>query len=155
MPKKGFTLIELLIAISIIAIISATGFTTYSIVLKQGRDSKRQSDLRVIQSALEQYYSDQGFYPAVNLPYGNPLTNQTGNPIIPPPPLKTYLNAIPTDSGGTPYLYSPFLNSGGGECSNASATTRCSTYSLSAKLDVSVGIGATAPGGRNFILTPP
>ena len=57
MLKKttGFTLIELLITVSIIAVLSAIGLIAYSAAFRQGNDSKRHSDLRAIQSALEQY----------------------------------------------------------------------------------------------------
>lgn len=92
MSKKGFTLIELLISISIIAILSAIGLVTYSVVLKQGRDSKRQSDLRSIQSALEQYYAKQFSYPSV-------LTALFSG---------GYINTVPTDpinSGTYTYIY--------------------------------------------------
>ncbi len=93
----GFTLIELLITISIIAILSAIGMIAYSAVLKQGRDAKRHSDLRTIQSALEQYHSDQGSYPISggscsdngHLISGCPFKDPTGN--------KTYINIVPND----------------------------------------------------------
>lgn len=94
MPKKsGFTLVELLITISIIGVLSAIGLVVFSNVLKQGRDAKRQSDLRAIQSALEQYYADQGYYPKKSdittdgvLSTGNLSTGG-----------KIYLNTIPAD----------------------------------------------------------
>lgn len=95
--KKGFTLIELLVTISIIAIITAIGFVAYSTVSKQGRDAKRQSDLKAIQSALEQYRADVGNYPA-NLPsVGSPITSPDGS--------KTYLNQLPEEPRGGGYGY--------------------------------------------------
>lgn len=62
--KKGFSLLELLIVISIIAIMITLGISSYSTAQKKGRDSKRKSDLKDVQSALEQYYSVCGnIYP--------------------------------------------------------------------------------------------
>ena len=58
MKTRGFTLIELLVTVTIIAVLSAIGLVIYHVVLEQGRDSKRQSDLRTIQSALEQLLRD-------------------------------------------------------------------------------------------------
>lgn len=144
LKKSGFTLIELLVAISIIAILSAIGLVTFSSVLKQGRDSKRQSDLRSIQSALEQYYADQFFYP-IGVPFGSILANLVGRPIPSPiPPLKIYLNLVPTESftSASPYCYEALPDS----CTNN--TIKCSSYNLYAKLE-NPPSGATSYTCRN------
>lgn len=93
MPKKsGFTLIELLITITIIAILSAIGLVAYGTFLKNARDAKRQSDLKFIQSALEQYHADKFSYPeSLDI-----LTSSDG---------KVYINQIPKDPTGNDYLY--------------------------------------------------
>ncbi len=158
--RSGFTLIELLITISIIAVLAAIGFVSYTTVLKSGRDSKRQSDLRSIQSALEQYHNDQGFYPTdpgMNILNADPpvaFTSSTGNP-SPPATVKIYLNSPPKDPLGSPrYCYLPSPRTA---CDN-SPTDRCTGYSLYAKLEN----GPTSPtytcGGAttyNFRVTPP
>ncbi len=129
----GFTLIELLVTISIIAILSAIGMVAYSDVLKQGRDFKRQSDLKAIQTALEMYYIDQGFYPAASpspLASGQPLTNSTGNPVS-VTVTKTYMKSLPQDpNGSTPYEYKEWAVL----CDNASGGI-CTSYCLFAKLE--------------------
>ena len=147
--RRGFTLIELLVTISIIAILSAIGLVAYSTVLKQGRDSKRQADLRSIQSALEQYNSDQGFYPAPSpSPFtpGSSLNNCTGNPNTPCSSTKVYLNTIPSDPTGSPqYSYT------------ASSTSYC----LYAKMEnSSLPAPTVCPytgiyTSYNFVVTPP
>lgn len=60
---RGFTLIELMITISIIAIISAIGLTSYSQAQKLARDAKRKQDLRSIATALELYHQKNKRYP--------------------------------------------------------------------------------------------
>ncbi|MBI2330350.1 prepilin-type N-terminal cleavage/methylation domain-containing protein [Candidatus Daviesbacteria bacterium] len=122
LKSRGFTLVELLVTVAIIAILSAIGLMVYSSVLKQGRDSKRQSDLRSIQSALEQYYADQGFYPGITAQAGirtctngyfnNWVTNseRVDCPLKNPAGNKTYLNQIPHDPLPAPqpdYCYVP------------------------------------------------
>lgn len=159
---NGFTLVELLITIAIIAILATVGIVAYSTVLKQGRDAKRQSDLRAIQSALEQYYSDQGFYPAASpnpLTPNSSLTSSTGNP-SPPPTSKTYMNTIPNDLDSTkPYIYLP-LKDTSTDCNNLS-TKQCNKYCLITKLDSLTTPdlkGCSVSGSYstyNFALTPP
>ncbi len=166
MPKtsRGFTLIELLVTISIIAILSAIAIVVYSSVMKQGRDSKRQSDLRSLQSSLEQYYADQGFYPTQNgldilVLFVSPppaFTSSIGNP-TPPSPVKTYQNYPPQDPTGT-YRYryeaTPTV-----PCDNS--ITKCTGYCLYASLENPPSpvppppTGCNYPAGYNFALTPP
>lgn len=137
MPKKSalaFTLVELLIVISIIAVLSAIGFTSYTSFVKSSRDAKRQSDLKFIQSALEQYFADQKYYPqkaSGSCPekgdglFRNKcsLTNSDGK--------KIYLNQIPPDPQTSPdYLYTPLPQN----CDNT-PSNKCLSYCLFAKLE--------------------
>lgn len=61
--ERGFTLIELLVAISIVAVLSAVGMVAYTTAQRSARDSKRKQDLKAIQTALELYYQQNGYYP--------------------------------------------------------------------------------------------
>lgn len=133
--SKGFTLIELLIVISIIAILSLIGLVAYTTFLKNSRDAKRQSDLKFIQSALEEYHSDQIYYPKLGsgtcpsigdglFRVGCALTNKTGS--------KTYITQIPKDPTGNPeYTYLPSPSA----CDNSSTTTSCTSYCLFVQLE--------------------
>lgn len=139
---RGFTLIELLVTISIIAVLAAIGLVAYSSVMKQGRDAKRQSDLRSIQSALNQYFIDQNSYPQI-ITFGGSLFAG----------VKTYLNVIPNDPmGGTwSYIYSPIPTS----CSGNNCTSYC-LYAYwensSPGLPTPAACGAIA---HWFVVTPP
>lgn len=115
--KKGFTLIELLIVISIIAVLTTAALIFYQEFNKRARDSKRQSDLKIIQSALEDYHADQLYYPAS---LGTSLTFGT----------KTYLNTVPADPKPSPYPNYSYNATPSG-CSGAA----CTGYCLSAKLE--------------------
>lgn len=117
----GFTLLELLVVISIIAILYAIGLVTFGNVLKSSRDAKRQSDLKFIQSALEEYYADQIYYPiATSVVPGQPLIFSTGVNT------KTYINQIPADpkSPTQDYSYKP-TKADGTDCSSAPCTKYC------------------------------
>ena len=62
--KHGFTLIELIVVIGIIAILATLGLSVFGGVQKKSRDAKRKSDLKEMQTALAQYYTDNGSYPS-------------------------------------------------------------------------------------------
>jgi type II secretion system protein G len=63
MNKKGFTLIELLVVIAIIGLLSTLAVVALGSARQKARDSKRLSDLKQIQTALELYYTDANAYP--------------------------------------------------------------------------------------------
>lgn len=128
---KGFTLTELLVAVSIIGILSVLGLSSYQVILKNSRDFKRTSDLKTIQSALEQYRADQLYYPVYSssasctgpvigtFNFNCPFTDASGN--------KRYLERVPADPTPNisyPYVYNPLPAS----CDNA--VTKCINYCL-------------------------
>lgn len=117
--KSGFTLIELLIVVSIIGVLAAIALFSYQIFLKNSRDAKRQSDLKFIQSALEQYHGDQKYYPATinfegSLSYGT----------------RVYLNNVPSGPVGVAeYKYRAYLTN------DSDCTDQCAKYCLYAKAE--------------------
>lgn len=66
--KNGFTLFELLVSISIIGILTALASLAFSGAQKKARDARRVQDIKAIQVAAEQYYSQNAYsYPTNNL----------------------------------------------------------------------------------------
>jgi|GEM_PF-1663954 len=64
-PALGFTLVELVIVIGILGILVAVVLTVLNPAryLARARDSTRQSDIKLIQAAVEDYYSAENEYP--------------------------------------------------------------------------------------------
>ena len=72
MKNKGFTLLELLVVIGIMAILISLVSVSYTNAQKSSRDARRKQDLKIIQNAMEQYYTQSSY----NYP---PSTNCSGN----------------------------------------------------------------------------
>lgn len=61
--KTGFTLIELLVVITIIGILATGATTVYTSQIQKARDTTRITDLKALESGIEQYYQDDTQYP--------------------------------------------------------------------------------------------
>lgn len=86
---KGFTLIELLVVIAVIGLLSSIILASLNTARKKGRDARRISDMKQLQTALELYYDTSNAYPAAT------------SSLAP-----TYIAAVPTDpSAGAAYTY--------------------------------------------------
>ena len=63
--NRGFTIVELLIVIVVIGILALLVITTYSGIQAKARNSKRQTDIASVQTQLEAYFSQNGYYPSL------------------------------------------------------------------------------------------
>lgn len=63
--SQGFTIVELLIVIVVIGILALLVITTYSGIQQKARNSKRQTDIQSIQTQLEAFFSQNGYYPSL------------------------------------------------------------------------------------------
>jgi prepilin-type N-terminal cleavage/methylation domain-containing protein len=64
--NRAFTLIELVIVIAILAILSGVLVPRVTNHLRAARDARRLADIKGVRNAIEQYFLDQGQYPAPN-----------------------------------------------------------------------------------------
>lgn len=130
MLSKGFSLLEVLVAVSIVVLLTGIGFSSFNNFQRNSRDTKRQSDLRVIQSVLEQYHADLNFYPST-IDFNVPFTSSIGRTGTPAGAPRVYLKQLPKDPNNSDPTYAKYnyialpLN-----CSN-----NCSQYSLCSKLE--------------------
>ena len=107
----GFTIIELLVAISIIGILSAIIFSGFGETRAQARDGVRQTDLRELALALEQYRADWGRYPFMcadlsngwsteeSCPNGEYIVGGTVDGVDYPGLIPDYISRLPRDPG--------------------------------------------------------
>lgn len=95
-PSNAFTLLEMLIVLGIIAIIISVASVSYSTAQKKSRDARRKSDLRQIQSSMEQYYSLCGYQYPVGSAQMVPTIGCTS-------PATVILPVIPIDPRASPY----------------------------------------------------
>ena len=92
--QKGFTLIELLVVIAIIGILSSVVLASLGSVRRKSRDTRRISDIKQLQIAIELYQDNVG---------GVPTQLDDASLVTAP---NNFIAAIPADpSSGDPYYY--------------------------------------------------
>ncbi|HLC83622.1 MAG TPA: type II secretion system protein [Bacteroidia bacterium] len=80
LKNQGFTLPELLIVMTVLAALATVMMTSYPASTKRARDTRRRSDIKQYQTAIEVYANKAGSYPVFS---GNPSSSGFCN---------TYLN---------------------------------------------------------------
>lgn len=133
--EKGFTLIELMIVITVIAILAGMVLFGLGAAQRSARDVQREQIMKAVQTALQQYASDnQGAYPATPTTW-DVLFSQAG----PPPGLNTYLTTAIKDPGCGTYA-------GVADIRTASAGLGCAAgASPNPKYEYVTGIGTGSP----------
>lgn len=109
MNKRGFTLIELLVVIAIIGLLSTMSVVALGSAREKSRDSKRLSDIKQVQTALELYYTDQGAYPtATDITLGTDsyvCLSNTETGFTTANCDNAYMGLVPADPGSNTYVY--------------------------------------------------
>jgi len=105
LQPTGFTLIEVMVVVVILSVLAAIVVPKIMTRPEQARMVKVKQDVLAIQSALDLYQLDNGFYPSTDQGLQALLTA----PTTPPKPTNWkeggYLQRLPVDPWGTPYQY--------------------------------------------------
>ena len=101
--QKGFSLIEIMVVVVILGILAALVVPKIISRPDEARVVKAKQDTLAIQSALDLYKLDNGFYPSTDQGLQALVEKPTSNPV--PRDWKSYLKSLPKDPWGRDYLY--------------------------------------------------
>jgi type IV pilus assembly protein PilA len=143
--NQGFTIVELLIVIVVIGILALLVITTYSGIQAKARNAKRQTDIQALQTQLEAFFSQNGYYPSLTDMNGSSwlATNMKSldqNALTDPsnPTNSKTLVATPTAKS---YSYQVTQSDGSTSCE--SDDTTCAKYTLTAEYEGTVNGSST------------
>jgi len=123
--KLGFTMIELLIVIAVLGILAVAVLSAINPIeqINRGKDTGSRSDAEQILSAVERYYTTQGYYPWMT------GVKDTANQPIPPETATTLVPislTTPADAAASPVPMMTKLSTGGSSEVKSSFVTRIS-----------------------------
>lgn len=150
--NQGFTIIELLIVIVVIGILALLVITTYSGIQAKARNSQRQSDIKNLQTALEGFYQDKGYYPTLGQLNTAAFLDENLRGLDtealsdPSNPGNTTLVAAPAERS---YSYQATDSDGAACAADADEVTTCARYTITATYEGEVN-GATTFSKRNL-----
>jgi len=103
--NRGITLIEMMVVIVILGILATIIFTRVSDRPEQARRTKAAVEIRQIQTALELFKLDNGFYPSTDQGLESLVSAPTSGRAAYNYPDRGYLDKIPLDPWRNAYVY--------------------------------------------------
>lgn len=101
----GFTLIEVMVVVVILGILAALIVPKIMSRPEQARIVKVKQDILAIQSSLDLYKLDNGFYPTTDQGLEALVKKPTSDPVPRNWKSEGYLQQVPSDPWGQPYQY--------------------------------------------------
>ena len=105
--KKGFTLIELLVVVAIIGLLLTLSVIALGTARERERDQKRLTDLRSVQTELEEFFKQKNAYPVGNNVVLGTVSSSCLNADgwSPSGCSEAFLGIVPPDPGTGNYVY--------------------------------------------------
>jgi prepilin-type N-terminal cleavage/methylation domain-containing protein len=132
--QKGFTIVELLIVIVVIGILATLVIVTFTGIQQKARNTKRQTDINAVNSHVEAFYAQNGYYPT--LAHLNDATwrstNMKGLDTEALKDPKGSSATLAASASNTQYGYNVTTDTNG-DCS--SDETTCTKFTLTANLE--------------------
>lgn len=100
---RGFTLIELMVVVVILGILAAVVVPRVMDRPDQARISAAKTNINAIRSALDMYKLDNHVYPSTDQGLQALVQRPGSNPV--PPNWNRYMEKLPDDPWGKPYMY--------------------------------------------------
>lgn len=133
---SGFTIVEILVIILIIGILSTVLVLTYSGVRVRQNNTTRIASIKLIQSNLETFYAQSGFYPTLSEMNSSSWTKANLKTLeasdLRDPDSKSTVANFADGPTVNQYSYQPVASDGTSPCDNK--TTACAQYILTATL---------------------
>ena len=142
---QGFTIVELLIVIVVIGILALLVITTYGGIQAKARNAKRSSDVKSLQTQIEAFFSQNGYYPSLtdmndSTWLGTNMKSLDQNALI-DPSSATQSKTMVTAPAAKSYAYAVTYSSGN---SCETDDTTCAKYTLTATYEGTVNGASTA-----------
>jgi general secretion pathway protein G len=103
--QGGFTLIEIMVVILILGLLATIVVQSLRGATDKAKRVKAQADLHELQTALDRYYLDSGFYPTGDQGL-EALVSRPGSGRVPANYEEGgYIQRVPLDPWGNPYVY--------------------------------------------------
>ena len=103
--QDGFTLIELMVVILIIGLLATIVVQSLRGATEKAKRTKAQADIAELKTALDRYYLDNGQYPTTEQGLQALVTAPTSGPVPADYEDGGYVQHIPLDPWGHPYVY--------------------------------------------------